>query len=160
MAPVELETLGQEETDTCEHGRREVKQKWTSTFGSTFKYLIMTPKNINIHCNWGFLTSQISHLSKKCEIKCPAQKLTTQYKFCLMDADTKRTGGDGRLNADNCGQWREGCQKLAKSCGCLLWMAPYQFLPFYKTSNFFYNLYVLTVQGHVFKLPISSFYIF
>ena len=77
----------------------------------------MTPKSINIHCNWVFLTSQISHSSKKCEIKCPAQKLTTQYKFCLMDAVTKRTGGEGRLNADNCGQWREGCQKLAKSCG-------------------------------------------
>ena len=69
-----------------------------------------------------------------------------------MDADTKRTGGGGRLNADNCRQWREGCQKLEKSCGRLLLMAPYQFLSFYKTSNFFYNFYVLTVQWHVFKL--------
>ena len=77
-----------------------------------------------------------------------------------MDADTKRAGEGGRLNADNCGQWTEECQKLAKSCGRLLWMAPYQFLSFYKSSNFFYNLYVLTVQGHVFKLPISSLYIF
>ena len=47
----------------------------------------MTPESIilNIHCNWWFLTSQISHSSKKCEIKCPEsrKKLTTQYKFSL-----------------------------------------------------------------------------
>ena len=36
--------------------------------------------------------------------------------------------GGGRLNADTCEQWGEGGQKLAKSCGRLLWMAPYQVL--------------------------------
>ena len=53
------------------------------------------------------------------------QKLTTQYKFCLVDADAKRPEGRRvssiRTPADNGG--REG-QKLAKSCGRLLWMAP------------------------------------
>ena len=77
-----------------------------------------------------------------------------------MDADTKHTGGAGKAQASNYGQWEKGGQRLAKSCGRLLWMAPYQFLSFYKTSNFFYNLYVLTVQGYVFKFPISSIYIF
>ena len=48
----------------------------------------------------------------------------THYKFCLMDVDARRLGGGGRLNVDICGQeGREG-QKLAKSCGRLLWMAP------------------------------------
>ena len=37
-----------------------------------------------------------------------------------------RPGGGGRLNADNCGQGGGG-QKLAKFCGRLLWMAPYQY---------------------------------
>ena len=41
-----------------------------------------------------------------------------------MDVDAKRPGGGGRLNADTWGQGREGGQKLAKSCGRLLWMAP------------------------------------
>ena len=61
--------------------------------------------------------------SKKCEIKCPGsrKKLTTQYKFCLMDADAKRPEtGSIQTPADK----REGV-KLAKSCGRLLWMAPY-----------------------------------
>ena len=39
-----------------------------------------------------------------------------------MDVDAKHPGGGGRLNVDNCRQG-EG-QKLAKSCGRLLWMAP------------------------------------
>ena len=56
------------------------------------------------------------------------KKLTTQYKFCLMDADAKRLGegGTGRFNADNRGR---GCQKLAKSYGRLLVlrMALYQY---------------------------------
>ena len=35
------------------------------------------------------------HSSKKCEIKCSEsrKKLTTQYRFRLMDADAKRPGG-------------------------------------------------------------------
>ena len=47
-----------------------------------------------------------------CEIKCPQsnKKLTTQYKFFLMDVDAKRPGGGG--------------QNLVKSCGLLLWTAP------------------------------------
>ena len=44
------------------------------------------------------LTSQICHSSEKCEIKCPEspKKITTQYKFCLMDQDAKSPGG-GRV---------------------------------------------------------------
>ena len=58
--------------------------------------------------------------SKKCEIKCPEsrKKLTTQYEFCLMDADAKCLGEEGRLNADTCCQLG-GVQKMAKSCGRL-----------------------------------------
>ena len=37
----------------------------------------------------------------------------------------------------------------------------YQLVLFYKTSNFFYKFYdVLTVPERIFRLPISSFYIF
>ena len=36
-------------------------------------------------------------------------------------------GGGGWLNADTCGQGG-GSQKLAKSCGHLLWMAPIVFM--------------------------------
>ena len=52
----------------------------------------------------------MSHSSKKCEIKCPRsrKKLTTQYKFCLVNADAKRPGGGGvssmRSPADNGGR--------------------------------------------------------
>ena len=49
---------GQAEADTCGHTGEGVKQKWPSTFGSKFKYLmarsevrIVTPESINIHCN-------------------------------------------------------------------------------------------------------------
>ena len=40
------------------------------------------------------LNLTIAHSSKKCEIKCPEyhKKLTTQYKFCLMNANAKRPG--------------------------------------------------------------------
>ena len=66
------------------------------------------------------------HSSKKCEIQYLGshKKLTTQYKFCIMDADAKRLGegvGSMRTPEDK----GEGCQNLAKSCGSLLWMAPY-----------------------------------
>ena len=70
---------------------------------------------------------KIAHSFKMCEIKCREshKKLTTQYKFCLMDADAKRRG---RFNADTCGlrTTGEGDQNLAKSCRRLLWMAPNQ----------------------------------
>ena len=51
-------------------------------------------KSMNIYCNWGYLTSKISHSSKKCEIKCleSRKKLTAEYKFCLMDAEAKCPG--------------------------------------------------------------------
>ena len=54
------------------------------------------------------------HSSKKFEIKCPESRknLTTQYIFCLMDADAKRPGGGGRLNPDICGQRGRGVINL------------------------------------------------
>ena len=41
------------------------------------------------------MSLQISHSSKKCEIKFPEsrKKLTTEHKFCFMDVDAKRSGG-------------------------------------------------------------------
>ena len=76
----------------------------------------------------GFLTLQICHSSKKCEIKCPEsrKKLTTQYKFCLTDADARGEGvGSMRTLADK----GEGGQKLAKFCRRFLWMAPWPIIP-------------------------------
>ena len=70
-----------------------------------------------------FNFTNFSHSSKKCEIKCPEshKQLTTQYKFCLMNADAKRSRRrGGKLNADTCEQWGNGGQKLAKSCGRVL----------------------------------------
>ena len=63
-----------------------------------------------------------------------------------------------RITVDNGGRGVKNWRNLA-DIFYHLWMAPYQFLSFYKTSNFVYNLHVITVQGNVFKVPISSFYI-
>ena len=67
----------------------------------------MTPKSMNMHCNWWFLTSQIAQ-KKKHEIKCPEsrKKLTKHYKFCILDVDAKRLGrgvGSMRVPVDNGG---------------------------------------------------------
>ena len=65
-----------------------------SLFNCLITVRIMTPKSINMHSNWWFLTSQISHPSKKSETICPEsrKRLTTQCKFSIMDVDAKRSG--------------------------------------------------------------------
>ena len=44
-----------------------------------------------------------------------------------MDADAKRPGGGGVGQCRHLRTTGEGGQKLAKSCGRLLWMAPWGF---------------------------------
>ena len=57
------------------------------------------------------------------------KKLMTRYKFCLMDSDAKRPGGVGRrVNPGTCGQRGRAGQKMAKFCGRLLWIAPYDII--------------------------------
>ena len=47
--------------------------------------------------------------------------LALGYKSCLTDADAR---GEGLRSMRTTADKGEGGQKLAKFCGCLLWMAP------------------------------------
>ena len=64
-------------------------------------------------------------LRVKLDVQSPRKKLTTQYKFCLMDADAKRLLGRGVGSMRTPVDKRKGDQELAKSCGRLLLMAPF-----------------------------------
>ena len=59
-----------------------------------------------------------------------------------MDADAKRLGGGGRLNADNGSRG----EKLAKSCGRLLWMTPYRiYIQAMYNIDYYYIIYIINI---------------
>ena len=63
----------------------------------------------------------------KLNIQSPAKKLRTQYEFCVMDVDAKHRGEGGvgvQARTGHLQTTGEGRQKLTKSCGHHLWMAP------------------------------------